>query len=125
MRVTIHFYFFQGALSLSFEGVLNASNARNAYMDFMDEYMDNRRKDGKPIPKYEYDKYNWRYIFGLPPDLLLDEESLEYVGPEVYNKKRRKDPHSRNGNRRKENQKKKKKNQKKRRKGFGNQRPGN
>ena len=95
--------FFQAVLAVAFEGVLSASNARNEYLTFMDEYMANRRKDGEPIPKYEYDKFNWRYIFGLPPDLLLDEESLEYIPEEVYNKKRRKTNPKRRRNRNKNN----------------------
>ena len=82
----------------------------------MDEYMANRRKDGKPIPKYEYDKYNWRYILGLAPDLLLDEEALEYIPAEVYNKKRR---NNGGGNRRNQKGGKRKNGKNKRRKGGG------
>ena len=70
---------------MAFELALGANNARDAYSKFMDEYAQIRRKDGLSVPNYSYDKHNWRYILGLPPDFLLDETSLQY---EDYNPNR-------------------------------------
>ena len=48
------------------------------------------RRQNVQMKMWTYAHFNWRCIFGLLPYLLLDEEALEYIPEEVYNKKPRK-----------------------------------
>jgi hypothetical protein len=69
-------------LALAFELTLNIDIARNYYMEYMGDY--NRRSD---VVK-RYDASNWRYLLGLPPDFLVNDETQEQVVDNNFRRKR-------------------------------------
>lgn len=73
-------------MALVFELTLNIDIARNYYMEYMGDY--NRRSDVVSGVVKRYDASNWRYLLGLPPDFLVNDETQEQVVDNNFRRKR-------------------------------------